>query len=68
MYVYGLPVCNECAKGIVQAGISKIIGAADLSEGIPQRWYESYKKTVAMLDEVGVQFTLTDQLTLLEEV
>jgi len=68
MYVYGLPVCNECAKGIIQAGVSQVIGAADLADGIPQRWYESYKKTVAMLDEVGVQFTLTDQLTLLEEV
>lgn len=68
LYVYGLPVCHECAKGIIQAGITRVVGAADLADGIPQRWYESYKKTVAMFDEVSVQFTLTDELTLLEEV
>jgi len=68
VYVYGLPVCHECGKGLIQAGVSRIIGATDLEEGIPDRWFESYKKTVAMFDEVGVQFKLTDELTLLEDV
>lgn len=67
LYVYGLPVCNECAKGIIQSGVIKVIGCADLSDGIPIRWMESYKKTVAMFDEVGVEFKLADYLTLLEE-
>lgn len=68
MYVYGLPVCHECAKGIVSSGIKRVIGATDLSDGIPTRWFESYKKTVAMFDEVGVYFTLTDSITLMEEI
>lgn len=68
MYVYGLPVCHECAKGIVQSGITRIVGAADLSNGIPTKWFDSYKKTVAMLDEIGVQFVLTDSITLMEEI
>lgn len=67
MYVFGLPVCLECGKGIVQAGITKVIGCASLEDGIPDRWMESYKKTVAMLDETGVQFKLCDVMTLLEE-
>ena len=25
MYVYGLPMCSECAKGIIQVGIKKVI-------------------------------------------
>ena len=25
LYVYGLPVCSECAKGIIQVGIKKVI-------------------------------------------
>jgi len=25
LYVYGLPVCSECAKGVVQVGISKLL-------------------------------------------
>jgi len=68
LYVYGLPVCNECAKGIASAGIKKVVGAANLEDGIPSRWFESYKKTVAMLDEVGVQLVLTDTMTLMEEL
>jgi dCMP deaminase len=24
LYVYGLPVCNECAKGIIQVGIKEV--------------------------------------------
>ena len=27
IYVYGLPVCNECAKGIIQVGIKSVVVA-----------------------------------------
>jgi len=29
LYVYGLPICSECAKGIIQVGISKIVITED---------------------------------------
>ena len=35
LYVWGLPVCSECSKGIIQVGINRIVMAAD---DVPQRW------------------------------
>lgn len=67
MYVYGLPVCSECAKGIIQAGITRVVGCTDLEGGIPSRWMDSYKQTAMMLDEVDIQFKLVDSMVLLEE-
>ncbi len=25
LYIYGLPICSECAKGIIQVGIKKVV-------------------------------------------
>lgn len=52
LYVWGLPVCSECAKGIIQTGIKKVYWAN--SRGIPDTWIESYRKTKNMLEESGV--------------
>lgn len=51
LYVYGLPVCSECAKGVIQVGIKKVIMQYD--EEVPT-WEESYKITEAMFKEAGV--------------
>lgn len=56
LYVWGLPVCNECAKGIIQVGINRIVMAA---EGIPQRWIDSYAKSRKLFVESGIEI-LTD--------
>ena len=57
LYVYGLPVCNECAKGIIQVGISRVvmkfITVADV-------WVESWKLSKDMLAEAGVKFEIID--------
>lgn len=53
LYVYGLPVCSECAKGIIQVGIKKIHIFTD--QDIPETWSESWKKTHEMFDEVGIE-------------
>ena len=51
MYVWGLPVCHDCARGIIQVGINKIVMAAD---DIPQKWLESFHKSNKMFIEAGV--------------
>lgn len=66
MYVYGLPVCSECAKGIIQSGVKRVVGSTDLEAGIPVQWMESYKQTMLMLDEVDIEFKLVDNMVLLE--
>lgn len=51
MYVWGLPVCHDCAKGIIQVGINRIvIGMIDS----PQKWLDSFEKSRRMFDESGV--------------
>jgi len=56
LYVWGLPVCNECAKGIIQVGINRIVMAA---EAVPQRWIESYAKSKELFVQSGINL-LTD--------
>jgi dCMP deaminase len=51
LYVYGLPVCSECAKGVIQVGIKKVIMQYD--DARPQ-WEESYKITQQMFTEAGI--------------
>jgi len=51
LYVYGLPVCSECAKGVIQVGINKVI--MQYADSVPQ-WEESYKTTKLMFKEAGI--------------
>lgn len=52
LYVVGLPVCSECAKGIIQTGIKSVIMAKP--EKINDNWIESFELTKTMFDEAGV--------------
>jgi len=51
LYVFGLPVCHDCAKGIIQVGINKIVMSMD---DIPQKWFDSFEKSRRMFDEANV--------------
>lgn len=57
LYVDGLPVCSDCAKCVVQAGIVRVVMRLNLLETPTSgRWHESFKKTAALFDEVGVEY------------
>lgn len=50
IYVHGLPVCHECAKAIIQAGIKKVV-----YNTLPdERWKESAEFAINMMHEAGV--------------
>lgn len=51
LFIYGLHPCHECAKGIIQSGIAKVV-ISDRSS--PDRWKESFDIAKTMLDEAGV--------------
>jgi dCMP deaminase len=51
LYVYGLPVCSECAKGIIQVGIKKVVMQYD---GDAPQWEESFMTTSIMFKEAGI--------------
>lgn len=54
LFVYGLPVCSECAKGIIQVGVRRVVILTD--DLIPDIWTNSFKITSEMLQEAGVQW------------
>lgn len=54
IYVYGLPVCVECAKGIIQVGASRVV--TNTANHPDERWYESCKKAEDMFIEAGLEY------------
>jgi len=57
LYVWGLPVCSECAKGIIQTGITRVIMPI---QEIPEHWVESWTLTQILLNEAGVKWEFID--------
>ena len=55
LYVHGLPICSECAKGIIQVGIKKVVieKSKELSN-----WNDSVKLSKEMFDEAGVELII----------
>ena len=53
LYVTGLPVCSECAKGIIQVGIKRVVMR---EMEIPESWKDSWRKTQEMFNEASIQF------------
>ena len=52
LYVYGLPVCSECAKGVIQVGIKNVFICHPTD--INPYWEVSYNSTKNMFKEAGV--------------
>lgn len=52
LYVTGLPVCSECAKGIIQVGIKKVV--MEYPKDIPLIWEQSVQLTKQMFHEANV--------------
>jgi dCMP deaminase len=52
LFVYGLPVCSECAKGIIQVGIEAVTIFSE--DEVPEIWNDSWKTTQDMFKEAKV--------------
>ena len=49
------PVCNECAKLVIQASIREVVGyEPDMTDPRVQRWLESISISKTMCEEAGV--------------
>jgi dCMP deaminase len=55
MYVYGLPMCHDCAKGALQSGVKAVVCAFD--DTMLQKWEESWKISRTMFEEAGVAYS-----------
>ena len=56
LYVYGLPICNECAKGIIQVGIKKVV--AMRPKVYNSDWDKSNKNAEAIFREAEVMYLI----------
>ena len=55
LYIYGLPICSECAKGIIQVGIKKVV--IEKSKEL-DNWNESLQLSQEMFSEAGVELII----------
>ena len=56
LYVYGLPICNECAKGIIQCGIKKVVAARPKIYN--SDWDKSNKLAEELFSEAEVMYLI----------
>ena len=59
MYVYGLPICHECAKGIIQSGVKEARSYFSTDKDI-SRWIDSTNLASEMFNEAGVKYYIND--------
>ena len=57
LYVTGLPVCSECAKGIIQTCVKRVVMRAT---DVPEKWFVSFATTAKMFNEAGIEWELTE--------
>ena len=60
IFIHGLPACSECAKGIIQVGIRKVVVSKQCIEARPH-WNDSWNKSKAMFAEAGVAIFVIDE-------
>lgn len=62
VYVYGLPTCSECMKGIMQSGITRVVSIFD--KNAEPKYVESSKSSKQLAELGGVEYTevLVDEL------
>jgi dCMP deaminase len=53
VYVHGLPACSECAKGLIQVGVKRVMA---FSKDTPKRWIESNKLTEELFKEANIEY------------
>ena len=60
IFIHGLPACSECAKGIIQVGIKKVVVSKQCIEARPH-WNDSWNKSKAMFAEAGIAIFVIDE-------
>lgn len=53
IYVHGLPVCSECAKGLIQVGVERVVA---FSKDTPPQWVESTNFTKQLFEEANIHY------------
>lgn len=59
IYTYPMTTCNECAKLVIQSGISHVVSIQDWN--VEERWQKSFEITKTMYAESGITLELYDR-------
>lgn len=64
LYVYGLPICSECSKGIIQVGVKRVvIYTPEINKiDIPEVWKTSGNLARDMFTEAKVEYNWYDKI------
>tara|TARA_R110000803_G_scaffold53449_2_gene109699 strand:+ start:2489 stop:2947 length:459 start_codon:yes stop_codon:yes gene_type:complete len=60
LYVWPLPACHECAKGIIQSGIERVVSPDFADPFTRERWRDSTDQTLEMFQEAGIDYDFID--------
>ena len=53
LYAIGLPICSECAKGIIQVGISRVVVPQQI---VAEQWKKSCDFTKELFGEAQIEY------------
>lgn len=59
LYVHGLPVCFECAKGVIQVGTRKVV--CNWHGPIPEKWKESWESSKELFNMAGIETLILNE-------
>lgn len=51
-----IPPCDRCTVQFIQAGIKRVVWPAAAQAAVQERWGDSIKVSLGMLDEAGVEW------------
>jgi len=57
LYCYGLPICSECAKLIIQTGIKEVY----VNSFVKSNWKESCDLAIELFKESGIKYTIVEE-------
>jgi len=52
LFVYGLDICHECAKGVIQVGIEEVITYS--TKALKDKWVSSFKTSKELLQKSNI--------------
>lgn len=58
LYISGLPCCAQCALGVIQVGIKRVVMKANLHN---EKWFQSWLVTQKLFLEAGIKWEFIDE-------